>query len=157
MTDFGEFWISYSKWSWVNDNFFPSRMFMLYSFAFFIKPMQVPNYTNFWQALWNQGKTKVNWWHFSVHSEVPISFSLVIGPNYSIYNVAMGGLPVLCTMSLLPSQPKPVPIYTPWSTGTSQSKVPCSRTQHATHTGFKLTTLGSWVWCSTAELPMPLM
>ena len=37
-----------------------------------------------------------------------------------------------------------------------KSEVPCSRTQHATHMGFKLTTLVSWVQSSTTELHMPL-
>ena len=41
---------------------------------------------------------------FSVHAKVCI-FSQAIGPEYSMYNVGMRGSPVLCTMSLLPSQP----------------------------------------------------
>ena len=65
-----------------------------------------------------------------MHPEVPISFTL-LGPDYSIYNVVVGGSPVLRTTSLLPSQLKLVPIYTPGSRGASYSKVPCSRTQHA--------------------------
>ena len=65
-------------------------------------------------------KVKVNWVRIlSVHPEVPISFSLAIGLGYSIYNVVVGGSPVLRTTSLLPSQPKPVPIYTPESRGAS--------------------------------------
>ena len=35
------------------------------------------------------------------------------------YNVAVGGSPVLRTANLLPSQPKPVLIYTPGSRGAS--------------------------------------
>ena len=35
-------------------------------------------------------KKGVNWWeHLSVHPEVLISFSLVIGPDYTICNVTM--------------------------------------------------------------------
>ena len=41
---------------------------------------------------------KNRWGHFSVHSdEVPISFSLAIRPDYSTYNVAARGSPVLPT------------------------------------------------------------
>ena len=43
----------------------------------------------------------------------------------------MGGSPVLRTTSLLPPQPKPVPICTPWLRGASKSKVSCSKIQHA--------------------------
>ena len=46
-------------------------------------------------------------------------------------NVALRWLLVLCTTSLLPSQPKLVLIYTPGSIGASQNKVCCSRTWHA--------------------------
>ena len=143
-----------------------------------------------------------------MHPEVPESFSLVIGADYSICNVAVRGSPVLCTTSLLPSQPMLVLIYTRWSRRASYSRVPCSRTQHAANTGLnsrpwdhesgaqplsyarlypwlsytiliqslrdfsfwsavfkyttrgkygvELTTLGSWVWSSTAELRAPL-
>ena len=45
------------------------------------------------------------------------------------------GLPVLCTASLLPSQPRPVPIYTPGSRGASYNRVPFSRTQPAATQG----------------------
>ena len=45
-----------------------------------------------------------------MHPKVSISFSLAIGPDCSIYNVVVVGSPVLHTTSLLPSQPKPVPI-----------------------------------------------
>ena len=75
---------------------------------------------------------KVNWWgHFSVYPKVPISFSLAIWPDYSIYNVPVRGSPFLCTASLLPSQPKPVPTYTHESKGASKS-IFCSRTQRGT-------------------------
>ena len=50
----------------------------------------------------------------------------------------MRGSLVLRTTSLLPSQPKSVPIYTPGSRWASKSKVPCSRTQHSTNMGFEL-------------------
>ena len=30
-----------------------------------------------------------------------VHFSLAVGPDYSVYNVALRGLPVLCTTSLL--------------------------------------------------------
>ena len=60
-----------------------------------------------------------------MHPEVPISFSLAIGTDYSyFYNVVVGGLPVLLTTRLLPSQSKPVPIYTPETRGACYSKVP---------------------------------
>ena len=49
---------------------------------------------------------------------------------HNFYNVVVEGSPVLHTTSLLPSQPEPVPIYTPGSRGASKSKVPCSRVQH---------------------------
>ena len=58
---------------------------------------------------------KVNWWGHFPYIQVSISFSQAIGPDYSMYNVAIRGLAVLHTMSLLPSQPKPVPICTPGS------------------------------------------
>ena len=51
-----------------------------------------------------------------VHQELPISFSLAIGPDFSMDNVAVSGSP-LCTTSLLPSRPRPVPIYTPGMRG----------------------------------------
>ena len=38
-----------------------------------------------------------------------------------------------------------------------QVRVHFSRTQHAAHTWFELTTLGSWVWSSTTELSVPLI
>ena len=62
---------------------------------------------------------------------------------FVIYNVAMRESLFLCTTSLLPSQPKLVPIYTPGSRGASESQVPCSRVQHIAHAGFELLTLGS--------------
>ena len=54
-----------------------------------------------------------------MHPEVPISFSLAIGPDYTIYNVVVGGSPVLHITSLLPFQSKPVPIYTSGLRGAS--------------------------------------
>ena len=77
-------------------------------------------------------KKKVNWMGrlFSAFIGAHLLFTS-IGLNYSIYNVAVRGLPVLCTMSLLPFWPKLVPLYTPESRGASYSKVPCSRAQHA--------------------------
>ena len=89
-------------------------------------------------------------------SSVVISFTCAVGPVHSIYYVAMRGSPVLCTTSLLSSQSKLVPIYTPGSRWASYSKVPCSRTQHAAHTGFKLMTLESRVRSPTAEICVPL-
>ena len=63
---------------------------------------------------------EVNWWgHFSVHPEVPNSFSLAIGPDNSIFNVAVRESSVLCTTRLLPFQPKPILIYTLGLRGTS--------------------------------------
>ena len=57
-----------------------------------------------------------------MHPEVPISFSLAIGLDYSNYNVVVvRGLPVLNTTSLLPFQPKPVPICTPGKRGASKN------------------------------------
>ena len=43
---------------------------------------------------------------------MPIFFSLAIGPDCSIYNVAVRGSPFLCTTNLLPFQPKHVSIFT---------------------------------------------
>ena len=75
---------------------------------------------NAWKELRVPWKGMVNWWgHFSVHPEVSISFSLVIGPHYSMYNVVMRGSPVLYTTGLSPSQSKLVPIYTPGLRGAS--------------------------------------
>ena len=54
---------------------------------------------------------KVNW--VETRFGVPISFLLAIRTSdYSIYNVAVRGSPVLHTMSVLPSQPTSVSIYT---------------------------------------------
>ena len=80
-----------------------------------------------------------------------------LGQTAQYVNVALTELPVLCTTSLLPSQPKPVPIYTLRWRGASYSKVPCSRTQHTAHSGFEPTTLGSWVKSLTTKLCMPLL
>ena len=66
-----------------------------------------------------KGKQEIGKGHFSVHPEVPISFSLVIGPCYSNYNNVVRGSPVLRLTSLLPFQSMPVPIYTHGSRGGS--------------------------------------
>ena len=51
--------------------------------------------------LTNRAGYATDWWgHLSIHPEVPISFSLAIGPHYSRYNAIMRGSPILCTMSL---------------------------------------------------------
>ena len=62
---------------------------------------------------------KVNWVGtlFSASRGAHILFTSDWAKLYSIYNVAVRGSPVLRTTSLLPSQPKPVPIYTPGSRG----------------------------------------
>ena len=69
---------------------------------------------------WGGFKVKVNWVGtlFSA-PEVPISCSLVVGPDYSIYTAFVRGLPVHAQQALLPSQPKPIPIYTAGSRGAS--------------------------------------
>ena len=72
-----------------------------------------------WKVLNNTGKKGKLVGHFSVHPEVPISFSLAIGPDYSIHNVAVRASSVLCATSLLPSQSKLVPICTPGLRGAS--------------------------------------
>ena len=54
-----------------------------------------------------------------MYPELPVSFSLAIEPDYSIYNVAVRGSPVLRTRNLLLFQPKPVPICTPGWRGVS--------------------------------------
>ena len=72
-----------------------------------------------------------------MHPEVPISSSLAIGPDYTIHDVVVGGSSVLRITSLLPSQPKLVPIYTPGSRGAAQGHNTQART------GFEPTTLGS--------------
>ena len=81
---------------------------------------------------------------FLMHSEVPIS--LAIGPDYSVYNVAVRGLLVLSTVSMLPSQPKSVPIYTPGLRAgrEEQVRVKCLAQGQNTwaHTGFELRSLG---------------
>ena len=81
-----------------------------------------------------------------------------LGPTSSLYTVAVKGLPVLCTTSLLSSQPKSVNICTLGSREAShQSKVPSSRTQQTGPQGFELTTLRSWVQRSSTELRVPLI
>ena len=54
--------------------------------------------------------------------EVPTAFSLVIGPEFPTYNVAV-------TASVLPSQHKPVPL----GSREAKCKVPCLRTHHIGH------------------------
>ena len=81
-----------------------------------------------------------------MHPEVPISFSLSIGPDYS--NIAVRGLPLASPLhnEQLPSQPaEPVSIYTPGSRAEEQVRVKCLAKGHnkQAHKGFKLTTLGS--------------
>lgn len=57
---------------------------------------------------------------------VLMSFSLAIQPDYLIYNVAVRGLSVLCTMSLLPFQPKHPFTYT----CVERSKLMCLAQEH---------------------------
>ena len=81
-----------------------------------------------------------------MHPEVPISFSLVIGWDYSIYNVAVTGSPVLCTMSLyLPSLSWYQFIHLGWE---EQVRVKCLAQGHNTraHTGLPTQDSNSQPW-----------
>ena len=48
-----------------------------------------------------------------------ISFSLAIGPDYSMYNITTKSHQSSAQQACLPSRPKLVPIYTPGSRGAS--------------------------------------
>ena len=80
-----------------------------------------------------------------MHAEVPVSFSLPTGPDFSIYNAAMmRGSQVLCTTSLLPFQMKPVPMCTIDMGQEEQVKEHCLAQEYNMQAfmGLKLTTLG---------------
>ena len=80
--------------------------------------------------------------------------------THLLYNVAVRRSPVLRTTSLLPSQPKPVPII--HLGREEQVKVPCSRTQHVdphrvwTHKlGNMSTELYRWATRARSGMPRP--
>ena len=61
--------------------------------------------------MWHKKKKWINWVRtlFSASCGAHLLFTSD-GPDYSVYNVVVGGSPVLRTTSLLRSQPKSVPI-----------------------------------------------
>ena len=72
------------------------------------------------------------------------------------YNVALRGLLVLLSAQrayYLPSLSRNPFVYLGQE---EQVRVPCSRTKHASYTGFELMTFLSWVRSSTVELCVPL-
>ena len=87
---------------------------------------------------------KVNWWgHFSAYPEVSISFSQAIGLDYTIIILLWKGRQSSAQQACYFPSLNRYPFIHLAREDLEQVRVKCIA-QHATHTGFELTTSGSY-------------